>query len=84
MVSLWNVDDKSTILLMKRFHEGLVQGKSVHEAFMDARASLMNPSEGNGVKTRRFNPRTMRNEYIEEEAFNRPQYYNAFILIDAI
>ena len=84
VVSLWNVDDKSTILLMKRFHEGLVQGKSVHEAFMDARASLMNPSEGNGVKTRRFNPRTMRNEYIEEEAFNRPQYYNAFILIDAI
>ena len=87
IVSLWNVDDQSTSLLMRRFHEGLSLGKSVYEAFMDARASLIHPEDGKGygVKTRRFNPRTMKADYIlEEKAFDKPQYYNAFILIDAI
>lgn len=87
VVSLWSVSDRATVLLMTRFHANLAAGMDIHDAFFAARQSLIDRTGPDmpSVKARRFNPRTMSVRYVsEEEEFSEPQYYNAFILIDAI
>ena len=84
VVSLWNVDDRATTVMMTRLHENLLVGMTPHEAFFAARESLLT-SAGSAAPVRSFNPATLSGEVIAaDEGFALPQYYNAFILIDAI
>ncbi len=41
IVSLWNVDDRSTALLMEHFYQELLQGKTKAEALRDAKRALI-------------------------------------------
>lgn len=87
LVSLWSVSDKATSALMARFHKNLAGGMDIHDAFFAARQSLIdkNAEDSPSIKVRKFNPRTMSVQYISEtEEYSEPQYYDAFILIDAI
>lgn len=87
LVSLWSVSDKATATLMARFHMNLAGGMDIYDAFLAARQSMIdkNNNDSPSIKVRKFNPRTMSVKYISEtEEYSEPQYYDAFILIDAI
>lgn len=85
LVSLWSVSDQATCLMMTRFHENLRSGKTVHQAFMEARDALAAPKSTNAKKRKVFNASRMVEEIEETEAeYDEPQYRNAFVLIDAI
>ena len=87
VVSLWSVSDKATALMMARFHANIAAGMDIHDAFFAARQSLIDKNEEDSpsIKVRKFNPRTMSVQYVSEtEEYREPQYYDAFILIDAI
>ena len=87
LVSLWSVSDKATAAMMARFHKNLAGGMDMHDAFFAARQSLIdkNAEDSPSIKVRKFNPRTMSVQYVSEtEEYSEPQYYDAFILIDAI
>lgn len=73
VVSLWNVDDASTALMMRLLYANLEEGMPLREAFDKARRSLRDD----------FFPRRRYGIY-REERFDRPYYYDAFILIDGI
>lgn len=70
MLSLWKVDDKATQLLMTKFYENLVAGKSKREALLEAQDYLRNFEE-------------LRGETIIHP-YQHPRYWSAFILLDAI
>lgn len=86
IVSLWDVDDHATSLLMSSFHKKMKQGMSVHEAFTNARCDLMQMElQETEMKKQSFNPVTL--SYSKKKvrgSYNQPQYCNAFIVIDAI
>ena len=83
VVSQWSVSDDATSMLMTRFHRNLADGFMPHEAFKQARASMLTPPPSQ--RHRVFNPATMAEEIIDETAeFDEPQYRDAFILIDAL
>ena len=86
-ISLWNVDDTATSLLMSRFHQNLYQGMSVHRAFMCARAYLMQMgnSHQKEISSKSFDPMTLSYQKMEEQKnYSLPQYCDAFIIVDAI
>lgn len=41
MVTLWNVKDEATCLLISQFHKNLAEGMKAHHAFMEARKYLV-------------------------------------------
>lgn len=86
LVSLWNVDDEATCLLMSHFHKNLRAGMTAHQAFKAARASLLS---GEAAATNKaaweFDPATMAHRRTKAaETYEKPMYRNAFVLIDAI
>ena len=83
VVSLWNVDDLATNLLVSRFHSNLQLGMTLHQAFMNARNSLLQTAYTYKIRT--FNPAIGVYEVKEQLGYyNLPEYSNAFILIDAM
>lgn len=87
IISLWDVDDYATSLLMSYFHKNMKQGMPIHKAFMKARLSLMQTSyeETRMKKTKSFNPGTLSYSVPKrKDSYEQPQYCNAFIVIDAI
>lgn len=87
IISLWDVDDYATCLLMSCFHKNVKQGMPIHKAFMKARLSLMQTSyeETRMKKTKSFNPVTLSYSVPKrKDSYEQPQYCNAFIVIDAI
>ena len=68
MMSLWNVDDDATRLLMTEFYKNLMNGKSKAKALLDAQESVRN-----------FNGKING----EERDFSSPEYWAGFILLDA-
>ena len=92
IVSLWNVSDEATSLLMTTFHKCLGQGMTTNDAFNAARQSLVataqTDSEATTITKFRFNAAKLINEKVsttkESADYSSPQFTNAFILIDAI
>jgi len=86
VVSLWNVNDDATCLLMERFHKYLREGMTAHKAFMVARQTLLTGEESIvNVKKLKFDASTMTSHLVEtDETYDSPMYYDAFIMIDAI
>ena len=85
IVSLWDVDDEATTLFTILLHSNLRQGMSIHQAFRKARESLRTYRVEQPET--QFNAATMSgnaDDFEEDLPFDKPQYYNAFILIEAI
>ena len=78
IVSLWSVDDRATARLMRSFYSYL-QTDDIHTAFMKARNDLIH-SENQDI--RRFDPARLAGAKSSNRKFDKPRYYDAFILID--
>ncbi len=63
VMSLWEVDDTATKVMMTRFYENLAKGKSKYDAFREAQNYLRKYDKGR---------------------YDEPEYYAAFVLLDAI
>ena len=85
LVSLWNVDDRATSLLISQFHKNLQTGMPPHRAFMQARDTFGETQPEDDRLKRKFNANTMTEFVIvDNDYYDEPQYRNAFIMIDAI
>lgn len=78
VVSLWEVDDHATGIMMHEFMSNLNKGMSLHNAFHKARAAL----KDSVVETRRR--RSQLHDISTLMKYDQPRYYDAFILIDGI
>ena len=78
IASLWEVDDQATITLMSNLYANLEKKMTLHDAFFSARHIL----ETTKV-TKRY-PRRGLSDLIIEKYYNKPRFYNAFILIDGL
>ena len=81
LVSLWNVSDNATAILMTNFHKNLSSGMTVRDAFDAARESLCNVSSD---ASKSFDATRLVQTVSPAETYSEPQYRNAFILIDAL
>lgn len=72
IASLWPVDDQATGMLMTSLFRNLESGMGLYEAFHDARMEVRD-----SVTVHRGRTRTFR-----RKLFNKPYYYDAFLLID--
>ena len=63
VMSLWEVDDTATKVMMTRFYENLAKGKSKYDSFREAQKYLRKYDGG---------------------LYDEPEYYAAFVLLDAI
>lgn len=81
ILSLWSVDDYATCMLMRYFYEelGKQSKKNILVAFLNARVRLMIEEK----VTYEFDPSTF-THYKKMKTYDKPQYVNPFIIIDAI
>ena len=88
LVSLWEVDDLATRLLMTGFFEGLKLGLPKQEALRRAQERLRGYNETVRRRVSSFSPSRMSSTTIEEvikiDYFDNPYYWAPFILIDGI
>ena len=78
IASLWEVDDQATITLMKTLYANLERGQSLHDAFRHARTTLATT-----VVEKKY-PRRGVADLVVRKTYRKPQYYDAFILIDGL
>ena len=71
LVSLWDVDDKSTELLMKEFYKQLLLGKTRREALLKAQEAVRN-----------YDGDMKDNDIGEYKTYAAPYYWAGFVLID--
>ena len=63
IMSLWEVSDEATKIMMTRLYENLAKGKSKYDSFREAQNYLRKYDDG---------------------LYDEPEYYAAFVLLDAI
>lgn len=87
LVSLWEVSDKATQILMCHFYQNMARGMGKRAALAKAqrqlRATILTEKETYGV----FNPATgatRQEERVAKTTFDKPHLWAAFILIDGI
>lgn len=85
LLSLWSVSSEATAILMEEFYKNINTGMSVGKAFAQARQNMLAREETETISYK-FSPATMAKKKVRKvnNAFNTPQFTNAFILIDAI
>ena len=83
IVSLWSVSDQATCYMMIKLYEGLSNGMELKEAFDYARHCMMVDQDADVY---RFNTAKLRGSSNDSTvpAYSRPQFRDAFILIDNI
>ena len=96
MMSLWKVDDNATQLLMSQFYENLIAGKNKYESLRDAQRYVREyePGEDTEVNTNRRSTSARRRQEAQnrqsqktdkrERPYQSPEYWAAFILLDAV
>lgn len=87
IVSLWEVNDAATRLLMTYFFDFLNQGMTKHEAFCAAREKLRNFDGKITITVQEFSQTRMANVKVEKEFkpdFSNPYFWAPFVLIDGI
>lgn len=84
--TLWSVDDEASCFFIIQLYKNLETGQGVHKAFWTAREALKkyektygNSSSGSSNIESSY---AQRRRSISIPKFNKPYYYNAFILID--
>ena len=93
LMSLWNVDDKATQMLMEQFYRHLVYGMDKYQALHKAQKYLREYEEetvlpdNRNFMEKRMDEKT-RTEYVPKTILSRPyvspRYWAAFIIMDAI
>lgn len=81
VVSLFNVSDKATSIMLSNFQTLVAHGMPLHKAFFAARETLKAPT---GQAKTYLNDTVMSTVVQRDDSFDLPQYTNAFIIIDAI
>lgn len=96
MMSLWNVDDNATQILMTQFYKNIIAGKSKFEALHDAQQYVREfeiekvVSINVGKRPLSAHAREQAQQNTKEKVIKRikpyqnPKYWAAFILLDAI
>ena len=84
--TLWEVDDEASSYFILVLYDGLESGLTLHDAFCAARDVLRSTGNSSPIEkpvSGSFMQR-WRNRGYSTRNFNKPYYYNAFILIDGI
>lgn len=84
IASLWSVDDEATCYFIVELYKNLENGECLHEAFTHARDSLMKYEKTYGNASASGRSYMQRRRTFTVPKFNKPYFYNAFILIDDI
>ena len=87
IVSLWEVNDAATRLLMTYFFGFLNSGMSKHDAFCSAREKLRNFDDTIKITRQEFSQTRQANVTVEKEFkpdFKNPYYWAPFVLIDGL
>ncbi len=98
LMSLWKVNDTATRMLMTKFYENYLSGKSKRQSLLDAQRYVMDYEievvDVDGKTASQLRKEARAEGYaVEEEAepeiqkvkpFNDPIYWEAFILLDAL
>lgn len=86
LMSLWKVDDYATCLLMDRFYANLVDGMSKHNALAEAQEYLRNykAEAQDWSDDEMFDPDFEDEQPQDEYPYRNPQFWSAFVLLDAI
>ena len=87
IVSLWEVNDAATRLLMTYFFDYLNTGMSKHDAFYAAREKLKNFDGTLKMTVQEFSQTRMTNVTVEKEFkpdFSKPYFWAPFVLIDGL
>lgn len=84
--TLWSVDDEASCFFIIQLYKNLEAGKGLYEAFWSARETLKKYEKTyGGVSSADANGSfTQRRRTVTVPKFNKPYFYNAFILIDGL
>lgn len=84
--TLWSVDDEATCFFIVQLYRNLENGATLHEAFRSAREALKKYEKtyGNASATDEAAESFTKRRRFTLPKFNKPYYYNAFILIDGL
>lgn len=82
VVSLWEVHNDATRLLLLSFLNYMKEGLKAHAAFTKARQIMSDTDEANAERLRIFGADCQINGMLD--SYEEPYYQNAFIMIDAI
>ena len=87
IASLWSISDEATAIFMQRFYSELNNGKSISQAFAEARRHLRQDQIEVTLYKQDFDPGTMASTpsaIKRSKSFAAPYYWAPFILIDAL
>ena len=85
--TLWSVDDEASCFFIIQLYKNLETGMALHEAFWTARETLKKYEKtygGAASATDDANGSYIQRRRITIPKFNKPYFYNAFILIDGL
>lgn len=82
--TLWSVDDEASCFFIIQLYKNLESGQGLHEAFWSARDALKKYVKTYGGSSDTSGSFTQRRRAITIPKFNKPYFYNAFILIDGL
>ena len=82
--TLWSVDDEASCFFILQLYKNLESGQGLHKAFWSARDALIKYKKTYGGSSDTSGSFTQRRRAITVPKFNKPYFYNSFILIDGL